>query len=90
MFEAAVPQGISPLRLSFVATLKILRCRLPECPQSRPALRQWYEHLLAEVGEEVIAKRRDRVNPRVINIVDHPLSSTDAVFRGCPGGSMGS
>lgn len=66
MCEAAAQQEISPLRLSFVGTLKILRCRLPECPKSRPALRQWYENLLAEVAEEIIEKRRDRVNPRVV------------------------
>lgn len=66
MCEAAARKEISPLRLSFVGTLKILRCRLPECPKSRPALRQWYDNLLAEVGEEIIEERRDRVNPRVV------------------------
>src|SRR5436309_1241554 len=34
MFEAAEPEGLDPRRLSFTATLKILRCRLPECPKS--------------------------------------------------------
>jgi len=66
MFEAASARGLAPLRLSFTNTLKILRCRLPECPRSRPALKQWYQNLLAEVAEEVLEERRNRINPRVI------------------------
>jgi hypothetical protein len=64
--EAAAVDGIDPQRLSFTATLKILRCRLPECPASRRGLRQWYRNLVAEVAEEVPEERRDRINPRVI------------------------
>jgi Transposase DDE domain/Insertion element 4 transposase N-terminal len=66
MQEASAVNGIDPQRLSFTGTLKILRCRLPECPASRRGLRQWYRNLVAEVAEEVLEKRRDRVNPRVI------------------------
>ena len=66
MQEAASTQGIDPRRLSFTATLKILRCRLPECPKSESGLRRWYQDLVAEVAEEVLEKRRDRINPRVI------------------------
>lgn len=66
MFEAATGKALSPLRVSFTGALKILRCRLPECPKSRLGLRRWYEDLLAEIGDEIIPKRRDRVNPRVI------------------------
>jgi hypothetical protein len=66
MAEAARPAGLSPLRLSFVGALKILRCRLPECPKGRAGRRQWYADLLTEVAEEVLEERRDRVNPRVV------------------------
>lgn len=66
MSEAAQRQNLPPRRLSFVGTLKVLRCRLPECPKSREGLRRWYEDLLAEVGEEVLPERRNRINPRVI------------------------
>jgi hypothetical protein len=66
MVEAADQAEVSPRQLSFVATLKILRCRLPECPKSPRGLRRWYENLLAEVAEEVLDSRRDRINPRVI------------------------
>jgi hypothetical protein len=66
MSEAARRNNLPPRRLSFTGTLKILRCRLPECPRSRKGLQQWYENLLAEIAEEVLPERRNRVNPRVI------------------------
>jgi Insertion element 4 transposase N-terminal/Transposase DDE domain len=66
MVEAAQQVEVSPRQLSFVATLKILRCRLPECPKSAPGLRRWYNDLLAEISEEILEPRRDRINPRVI------------------------
>lgn len=64
--EAARAHDLPPRRLSFTGALKVLRCRLPECPQGRAGLKRWFEELLAEVGEEVLPERRDRVNPRVI------------------------
>jgi hypothetical protein len=66
MREAARRNNLPPRRLSFTGTLKVLRCRLPECPKSRPGLRRWYENLLAEIAEEVLPERRERINPRVI------------------------
>jgi len=66
MCEAARANGLPPRRLSFTGALKILRCRLPEVPKGCVGLRQWYGNLLAEVGEEVLPERRDRINPRVI------------------------
>lgn len=66
MSEAARRSGLPPRRLSFTGTLKVLRCRLPECPKSRAGLRRWYEDLLAEIAEEVLPARRNRINPRVI------------------------
>lgn len=66
MVEAATQADVSPRQLSFVATLKILRCRLPECPKSEPRQVRWYADLLAEVAEETLEPRRDRINPRVI------------------------
>lgn len=66
MSEAARQKQLPPRRLSFTGTLKVLRCRLPECPRSRAGLRRWYENLLAEIGEEVLPERRNRINPRVI------------------------
>jgi hypothetical protein len=66
MCEAARRNNLPPRRLSFTGTLKVLRCRLPECPKSRKGLRRWYEDLLAEIAEEVLPERRNRINPRVI------------------------
>jgi hypothetical protein len=66
MHQAALHEKISPLRLSFVGTLKILRCRLAESPRSRPLQRQWWQQLLQEIADEKIEPRRNRINPRVI------------------------
>jgi transposase IS4-like protein/DDE family transposase len=66
MHEAAAQKRLSPLRLSFTAALKILRCRLPQCPRGRRGIRQWWRDLLEEVAEETLPPRRDRTNPRVI------------------------
>ncbi len=66
MQEAAATRGIDPRRLSFTASLKILRCRLPECPASRRGRSRWYHDLVAEIAEEVPEDRRNRINPRVI------------------------
>lgn len=66
MCEAAAAVGCAPRELSFVNTLKILRCRLPEAPRSPGGLERWYQDLLAEVAEERLEPRRNRINPRVI------------------------
>lgn len=66
MFEAARETRVSPLAMSFVGTLKILRCRIPECPRRRVAQRRWWRNLVREVAEEVLPPRRNRINPRVI------------------------
>jgi hypothetical protein len=66
MCEAAATQNLPPRRLSFTGALKILRCRLPECPRSKRGRQRWYRSLLAEIAEETLPERRDRVNPRVI------------------------
>lgn len=64
--EAAATTGVGPRQLSFTGALKILRCRLPEVPQHGRGLQRWFADLVAEVAEEVLEERRDRVNPRVI------------------------
>lgn len=66
MQEAAEREGLDPQRLSFVGALKVLRCRLPEVPAEAAGRERWWEELVAEVGEEVLPERRDRVNPRVV------------------------
>lgn len=70
MHEAAETLQIDPDRISFTATLKILRCRFPSIPvnQSQQDLESWYHQLVLEVSEEVIPPRRHRINPRVIRV----------------------
>jgi Fe-S-cluster formation regulator IscX/YfhJ len=65
-YETALQEGVDPRRISFTATLKILRCRLPDCPKNTCGLRQWYKALLEEIAEEILPDRRNRINPRVI------------------------
>ncbi len=66
MCEAAIQAEVAPRELSFVETLKILRCRLPECPRTVTGLKRWYQNLLDEVSEAVLPPRRNRINPRVV------------------------
>src|SRR6185503_12786680 len=66
MVEAAKKEGIDPRRLSFTGTLKILRCRLVECPKNARGQREWYQDLLGEIANEKLPPRRNRINPRVI------------------------
>jgi hypothetical protein len=66
MFEAAQVAQVPPLSISFTGTLKILRCRIPQCPRRRVAQRRWWRDLVREVAEEVLPPRRNRINPRVI------------------------
>ena len=66
MFEAAALKDVPPRRVSFTGALKILRCRLADCPSHAAGQRRWYENLIQEIGEELLPPRRDRINPRVI------------------------
>jgi hypothetical protein len=68
MCEAADFADCAPRELSFVNTLKILRCRLPECPRSERGLARWWKLLVREVAAERLPPRRNRVNPRVVKI----------------------
>jgi Insertion element 4 transposase N-terminal/Transposase DDE domain len=66
MFQAALEAKTDPLSISFVGTLKILRCRIGACPRGKAAQRRWWRNLVQEVAEEVLPPRRNRINPRVI------------------------
>jgi len=66
MFEAAAAQQVAPCRMSFTATIKILRCRIPEWPASRSGQQRWHQSLLQEIAEQRLPRRRNRINPRVI------------------------
>lgn len=72
MFEAAAEAGVSPLRVSFTGTLKLLRCRLSEAGDTPAQRRRWWRRLVGEAArDEVIEPRRPRVNPRVLKLTTH-------------------
>jgi hypothetical protein len=60
--DAAVTASVDPDRVSFVGTVRVLRCRLPESPGRPPA--DWYRDLLREVRRQ--RPRRERWYPRVV------------------------
>lgn len=66
MSAAAQRAGVAPRRVSFVGALKILRCRLAECPDDEWGRARWHERLIEEIAEELLPPRRPRINPRVV------------------------
>ena len=84
MFEAAREAQAPPLSMSFVGTLKILRCRIPSCPRTRKALARWWRNLVREVAEEVLPTRRNRINPRVIKRKMSKWKKKQPCHRGPP------
>jgi hypothetical protein len=67
MLEAAQQECLDVDRLSFTGCLQILQARLPECDSTTPqCLNRWYRLLLAEMAQEQLGPRRNRVNPRVV------------------------
>lgn len=67
MFEAARSQNLDVDGLSFTGCFHVLQCRLPEADARTPqTLSDWYHRLLAELREELLPPRRNRINPRVI------------------------
>ena len=67
MVSAAAIVDADPDRLSFTGCFQILKCRLPECPATdETSLQAWLDAVLAEMLEERLPPRRNRINPRVI------------------------
>lgn len=64
MHDAAVVASHDPDRLSFLDSLRVLQCRLPESP--RMPAGAWYRDLLREIRRQEIRPRRDRWHARVI------------------------
>lgn len=64
--EAAATIACPPREISFVNTLKILRCSPSEAQRNHASLARWYTMLVAEVAAQRLPPFRDRVNPRVI------------------------
>ncbi len=64
MHDAAVVASQDPDRLSFIDSLRVLQCQLPESPHIDTEA--WYRRLLGEVGRQRLRPRRNRWYPRVI------------------------
>ena len=64
MHDAAVVASQDPDRLSFIDSLRVLQCQLPESPHV--ATETWYQRLLREVRRQTLRPRRDRWYTRVI------------------------
>ena len=64
MHDAAVVARQDPDRLSFIDSLRVLQCQLPESPLL--SAETWYHGLLREVRRQVLRPRRDRWYARVI------------------------
>ncbi len=85
MLQAAEQEHIDVDRLSFTGCLQILQARLPECDSTTPErLEQWYQLLLAELAQEVIDPRRNRVNARVVKRRASKFPKTRPEHRGRP------
>jgi Insertion element 4 transposase N-terminal/Transposase DDE domain len=85
MLEAAQTEDLDVDRLSFTGCLRVLQARLPECDSSTPAARQrWYHGLIAELADERIEPRRNRINPRVVKRKMSKFAKKKPCHRGRP------
>ena len=67
MFKASTDAGISPLRLGFTGTLRVVRRAVPLFQQAATAtLPLFVSWLIKEILEQEISPRQDRTNPRVV------------------------
>ncbi len=67
MFKASTDAGISPLRLGFTGSLRVLRRAIPLFQQvSTPRLPLFVSWLMSEILEQEIPPRQSRTNPRVV------------------------
>jgi hypothetical protein len=67
MADAARTADLAPARLSFLATLRLIREALPDFQRAAPAEHpRLHQQLLADVAAERLPERRDRSNPRVV------------------------
>ena len=67
MHEAAIQAGVDPDRLSFVASIQLIRASIAEfqmvdCAQHD----RLYRRLLSDIARQLNPPRRDRANPRVV------------------------
>ncbi len=84
MFDAATEKGVSPLRIGFTGSLKVIRRAVPLCQENQePELDpHYYSWILAEIGENIIPPRQNRSNPRVVKKPRSKFNSAKPKHRG--------
>lgn len=67
MFQSATLEGISPLRLSFTASLKVIRRAIPHFQTAQPdEYSVFFQELFQKILSEKLPPRENRSNPRVV------------------------
>lgn len=84
MFDAATEKGISPLRISFTGSLKVMRRAIPVCQiNKKPELDDhYYSWMIAEIADLIIPPRQNRSNPRVVKKPRSKFNSYKPKYRG--------
>jgi hypothetical protein len=84
IFDAAMEKDVSPLRISFTGSLKVIRRAVPLCQSnSDPELdSHYYSWILAEIGDLIIPPRQNRSNPRVVKKPRSKFNSAKPKHRG--------
>jgi hypothetical protein len=66
IFQAASSAGVSPLRLSFTGTLRVIRRALPKFQRLQPQELPFFELVNLGYLAQIIPERVQRNNPRVV------------------------
>lgn len=83
MFRAASEAGISPLRLGFTGTLRVIRRAVSQFQQADEAeIPLFFGWLILEILEHQIPLKQSRVNPRVIKKTRCKFPSAKPFHRG--------
>jgi len=83
MFKSATQTGISPLRLSFTGSMRIIRRAIPQFQQA-PLLeiQVFFSWLIEEISDQKIPAPQNRVNPRVVKKSRSKFKSRKRCHRG--------
>jgi hypothetical protein len=83
MIKAASEVGVSPMSLGFTGTLRVIRRAIPELQQTAPGEKPLFlRWLVAEILDQLIPKRKSRVNPRVVKKTRSKFPSAKPFHRG--------
>jgi hypothetical protein len=83
MFKSATESGISPLRLSFTGSMRVVRRAIPQFQQA-PLLeiKVFFNWLIEEISDQKIPPPQHRVNPRVVKKSRSKFKSRKRCHRG--------